>query len=109
MTTDQAIGGHRVVIATDTGCDYASASVIAHIGKVIGMTNSAWESGVEAEIFTTGEIIEPSWNWHLGQVFLSDNGLLTQTVPNTGFIQQIGKAVSPTRIILILQPPIQVL
>lgn len=103
---DQAIGGHRIVKITPTGCDYADSSTISDLGKVIGMTQSAFSMGELVTIFTQTTITEPSWNWTLGPVYLSTNGLLTQTAPTVGFLQQIGTALSPTELLLSFQQPI---
>ena len=105
---DQAIGGHRVVISTATGCDYADSSNLAHLGKVIGMTNAATSAGNSVKIWPAGKITEPSFNFALGPVYLSTNGLLTQTPPTTGFIQQIGVALSQTTILVQILNPIEV-
>lgn len=104
---DGPIGGHRVVKITPTGCDYADSSNISDLGKVIGMTDSAFSANTNVKIFTQKEITEPSWAWTLGPVYLSTNGLLTQIIPTTGFIQQVGIALSSTKLLLSLQPPIK--
>lgn len=106
---DVAIGGHRVVKATETGCDYASNQTLSDIGKIIGVTDSAVSAGARATVVTAGEIIEPTWAWTMGAVYLSTNGTLTQTVPTTGFVQQIGTAVSSTKIVIQIQSPIEVI
>ena len=101
------LGGHRVVKSTDNGCAYADSSDISDIGKVLGITSSAYSSGSLATIHTSSEIIEPSWNFTPGAVYLGSNGLLTQIVPSVGFIQQIGVATAPTKLVVQIQPPIK--
>lgn len=108
-SADQAIGGHRVVRSTATGCDYADSSNLTHLGKVIGMTNEATSSGNLVKIWPAGKITDPSFNFDLGPVYLSTNGLLTQTPPTTGFIQQIGVALSQTTILVQILNPIAVI
>ena len=99
-TGDQAIGGHRVVRATTTGVDYADQSVESHQGKVVGITASAFAAGELVKVYTAGEVIESTWTWTPGPVYLGTNGLLTQTVPTSGFIQQVGVAHEPTKLVV---------
>jgi hypothetical protein len=97
VTADVDLGGHRVVKATSTGCDYADNTTISDINSILGITDSATVQGGSAKIRTSGELIEPSWNFSIGAVYLGTNGLLIQTVPSSGFIKQIGVAVSATK------------
>lgn len=106
---DQALGGHRVIKVTPTGCDYADSSNLSDFGKVIGITDSAFSGGASVTIFSQKLITEPSWNFALGPVFLSTNGTLTQVAPTSGFIQQVGVALSPTELLINLYPPIKVI
>lgn len=108
LTADVPIGGHRVVRATSTGCNYADSSDKTHIGKIIGITLAAYSQGADVEIHTHGEWPELSWNWALGPIYLGTNGLLTQTIPTSGFVQQVATAIAPTRIFIEIQPPIEV-
>lgn len=99
-TGDQAIGGHRVVKATATGVDYADSSNSSDQGKVVGITASAFAAGDLVKVYTAGEIIESTWTWTPGPVYLGTNGLLTQTVPTSGFVQQVGVAHEPTKLVV---------
>ncbi|MBM3204117.1 hypothetical protein FJZ55_09470, partial [Candidatus Woesearchaeota archaeon] len=95
VVASTAIGGHRVVKSTLTGCAYADSTDINDLGKILGVTFTATTQGSLAKIHTSGEIEEPTWNFTAGPVYLGTNGVLTQTLPVTGFIQQIGVAISP--------------
>jgi hypothetical protein len=108
LETDIAIGGHRIVKVTPTGCDYADSSDMNHIGRVIGMSLSAYSQGLTADIYTHGDVEEFSWNWNLGPIYLATNGLMTQTPPTTGFVQQVATALSPTKLFIELQLPIEI-
>jgi hypothetical protein len=100
------IGGHRVVIVPATDVQYASADDPTHVNRVLGLTNNAAAAGDDIEIVTAGEVVEPSWNWTPGPVYLGINGLLTQTVPASGFIKQVGIAMTATRLLVAFWPPI---
>jgi hypothetical protein len=107
LAAGTALGGHRAVIADGAGqALYADQSDTSHIGKVIGITTVAAMQGAPIEITQAGEVIEPSWNWSPGKIFCGVNGLLTQTVPTSGFIQVIGIALAATKMLVDLQTPL---
>jgi hypothetical protein len=99
-------GGHKVVRAVAGGVAPASSNNLADLGKVVGVTLNAALMGDLIEYSYSAEIIEPSWNWTVGPIYLGLNGVPTQTPPTTGFIQQIGVATAPTKIVVSLGPPI---
>ena len=47
-----------------------------------------------------GAIDEPSWSFSPGPVFLGLNGALVQAPPASGFVLQIGTALSATRLVV---------
>lgn len=99
------LGGHRaIVFNTDGTFIYADQSIPDHAERVLGITTGAAEAGAEVTIQTGGELTEPSWTWVLDQpIYLGTNGLLTQAVPTTGFIQQLAIPLSATSIKFISQ------
>ena len=99
------LGGHRAVVFDGDGTViYADQSIAAHAERVLGVTTGAASIGTEATIQTGGELTEPSWAWALdAPIYLSTNGLLTQVIPTTGFIQQIAIPLSATSIKFISQ------
>lgn len=102
-----AIGGHRVVIASGAdGAALADKDTPAHMFKVLGITTGAAVNGASVEISVFGEVTEPSWSWSEGPVWLGNNGLLTQTLPSTGFQLMIGTAIAPTVLMLKIGAPI---
>lgn len=101
------ISGHRVVRSVPGGCAYASANEADHADAVLGVTVGAATDGVEVEIAVSDEIVEPSWSWTQGPVFLGLDGALVQPAPvGTAFIRQIGFAVAPDRLLLTPRPPV---
>ena len=105
-----AISGHRVVRSLGGSCAYASCDVAAHAEAVIGVTLEAAADGDTIRIASQEEIVEPSWSFVEGPVFLGLNGAIVQPAPkaNQGalFIRQIGVAVAPDRLLVQLRPPI---
>lgn len=101
LTAGADLSGHKVVRATGTDhVDYASSDDPAHIGSAIGVTYGAAAAGTPIAVVTSGPIVEPTWSWTPGPVFLGINGALTQTAPTSGFVQTVGVATSPTRLIV---------
>jgi len=103
---DVDLGGNRVVIITATGVDYADSSNQAHVDLVLGLTNSAALVAESVIITTNGEVVEPSWSWSLGNVYVGVNGALTQTVPTVGFVQIIGVATASDTLLVVPRIPI---
>jgi hypothetical protein len=100
-TADATLSGHRVVRSTGLNTvDYASASVLAQCKAVLGVTRDAVISGLQVQVVQVGEIVESSWNWAAGNVYLGENGLLTQTIPTSGNILKIGFSNAPTQLVV---------
>jgi hypothetical protein len=96
-----------VVLDADGRAVYASNDQPDHFHKVLGMTLEAVSALSPVNILRGGEITEPSWNWVLNApVFLSTNGLLTQTSPTSGFSLIVGFPVTTTKLFVSLREPI---
>jgi|SRR5271157_1834398 len=97
------IGGNRVVIIdVDGKLYYADKDNLNHINKILGITTQAGMIGTTIQVQSISEMVEPSWNWDVTKpaVYLGNNGLLTQTVPITGFLLEIGNTSSNISIII---------
>lgn len=97
--------GHRVVRAVAGGVAPASCADPSHAGSVLGVTHGAALAGEPIEFVAFGVMEEPSWTWVPGPLFLGLDGALTQYRPLAGFLQQIGVATAPTRILVNLGLP----
>lgn len=104
ITAGANLSGHTVVKASGSGALPASSALASDAGKVIGITTGAASSGALASVQSSGEIEEPSWSWLPGPVYFTSSGTLTQTAPTTGFVQQIGIAISPTTLMVLIGP-----
>lgn len=101
-TAGASLSGHRAVVLNNDGeAIYADSSTISHRDKVLGITTGAASAAAPVTIQTYGELVEPSWAWTLDEpVFLGLTGLLTQTVPVSGFVQRIGFPLTATSLFI---------
>lgn len=101
------LSGHRVVVATPAGADYADPTNPDHAGAVLGITTGAALAGNLATIQAAGEMTEPSWAWTPGQpIYAGAGGQLVSAPPASGWVRVIAVAVTATRLLLVDQPPI---
>lgn len=105
LIAGSALGGHRAVIDNVTYADHSNS---LHAGKVIGITTGSSTTGNPVTIQSGGKL-NGFTGLSLGPVYLSTNGTLTQTAPTSGFIQQLGVAVSATEIMIQIHMPIMLL
>lgn len=104
----RAISGHGVVACDAAGeLVAADATNPAHQGAVLGMVADAYSPGDEA-VVQTGYVLEHSgWAWAPGPVLVGIAGQLVQTPPAGAlFAQVVGQALSPTRVLIDVHPPI---
>lgn len=99
------LGGHRVVCAVPGGVDLASSDAADSAGAVIGLTTAAAAAGTPVSVVTHGPVVEPSWSFVIGPVYLGLDGLLTQDPPTTGCVLRIGRATAPTVLLVDLDEP----
>ena len=106
--TSIPIGGHRAVtLNAAKELIYADNTNPAHLGKILGISESAADAGSLLTVCSFGELIESSWTWTLdGPIYLTTNGQLTQTAPTTGFLCAVGFPISSTAIFVGVQPSI---
>lgn len=104
------ISGHSAVACDSAGeLIPADCTSPAHRGAVLGVVASAYSPGDDASV-QTGYVLEHAgWSWAPGPVLVGAGGLLVQALPvGAIFAQVIGLALSPTRVLVDLQPPITI-
>jgi hypothetical protein len=75
---------------------------------IAGLTTIASIIGAPTTPINNGEYEDQSWAWVSGKpIFLGNAGTLTQTPPNTGWLQIIGRPLSPTAISIEIEEPIK--
>lgn len=102
------ISGHSVVACDSAGeLVAADATNPAHRGAVLGVVADAYSPGDDA-VVQTGFVLEHSgWAWAPGPVLVGLSGQLAQAPPAGAlFSQVIGQALSATRVLIDINPPI---
>ncbi len=105
-----AISGHSAVALDASGMLVpADCRLFAHRGAVVGLVADAHAPGTVAAIQTALALEHPGWAWSPGPVFVGAAGGLAQVLPAGAlFAQVIGFALSPTRIHVDVQTPINI-
>lgn len=93
------LGGNRAVVHSTTGSTvvYADNTNALHEACVLGITAGSALVGEVVQVQTSGEMVEPTWTWTPREaIYLTTNGQLTQTPPTSGFVLQLGFALTAT-------------
>ncbi|MGA2433931.1 MAG: hypothetical protein ABSG25_01460 [Bryobacteraceae bacterium] len=106
--TGEDIGGDRVVIIDIDGLlYYADQTNLYDIDKILGITTQAGIQGTMIKVQGSGEMVEPSWSWDMTlPIYLGVNGLLTQILPTSRFLLEMGFPSSPISMIIKIGTPI---
>ena len=103
-----ALSAMRIVWEDEAGVVFALDSADDdHIDLLCGITLTATSDAGPVTVQRTGAVDDSAWDWTPGRVYLGADGALTQSPPSTGFDVLVGVAVSPTRLILNFQDPIE--
>lgn len=105
-----ALSGHSAVAADAAGLLIkADCTNPAHRGAVLGLLANAYSPGDQAVVQTAFTLEHAGWTWTPGPVFVGAAGQLTQTLPvGAVFSQVVAHALSPTLVLVDVQPPITV-
>lgn len=102
------LSGHTAVACNAAGrLVYADCANPAHQLAVLGLIADAYSAGAEAEVQTGYVLSHVGWSWSPGPVFVGEGGQLVQALPSGAvFSQVVGLALSSTRVLVDVQPPI---
>lgn len=104
------LSGHSAVAADAAGLLIkADCTNPAHRGAVLGLLADAYSPGDQAVVQTAFTLEHAGWTWTPGPVFVGAAGQLTQTPPvGAVFSQVVAHALSPTLVLVDVQPPITI-
>lgn len=80
--------------------EVADSNNLAHRNKVLGMSTTNTLNGFTGNAVTYGEVTNPAWTWNVGDIIFLDGTNLLTNPPNTGWVQEIGKATQPDTILI---------
>lgn len=104
------LSGHSAVAVDAAGLlIQADCTNPAHRGAVLGLLANAYSPGDQAVVQTAFTLKHSGWTWSPGPVFVGTAGQLTQTLPvGAVFSQVVAHALSPTLVLVDVQPPITI-
>lgn len=104
------LSGHSAVAVDAAGLlIQADCTNPAHRGAVLGLLVNAYSPGDQAVVQTAFTLEHSGWTWSPGPVFVGTAGQLTQTLPvGAVFSQVVAHALSPTLVLVDVQPPITI-
>lgn len=79
------------------------------VRSIIGMIREDMYVGELGTFISNGYVRNPNWNWSVDagtRLFCDGTGQITTEVPQSGSLQEVGKVVSPTTILLDIKPMI---
>lgn len=93
----------RLVAGALSHPDLADA---AHAEQIVGVAETAASAGASARVRAAGRTENPDWSWAAGPVYAGADGVLTQTPPAGAWLLVIGRPLSPTSLLVDIEPPI---
>jgi hypothetical protein len=103
----ETISALRLVYELDGVVRYLDHEDAEHINLALGLSLASGDAGTEVDVQLSGSVDESTWSWSPGPVWLGAQGFLTQLPPDDGFLLYVGTAVSPTRLILNIDQPVE--
>lgn len=104
------LSGHSAVAVDAAGqLIKADCTDPSHQGAVQGLLADAYAAGDQAVVQTAFPLEHAGWTWAVGPVFVGTAGQLTQSLPaGAVFSQVVAHALSATRVLVDVQPPITI-
>lgn len=105
LVANGALSALRVVVAEDGAARYPDIDTVGDALLAIGVTVDAADDATDVRVRTDGELVDASWSWVPGVVWCGADGVLTQSIPATGWLLEVGRVAAPDRIVIDLQTP----
>lgn len=100
--------GRALALDIEDHLIHASADNLSHLGGVVGIALQNGNNGDMVRYLSSGYVDLPSLTFQPGRpVFLGLDGLIVHSPVSSLFIQQLGVAVTPTRLMLNIGMPIK--
>lgn len=80
---------------SDGELEYTNPNDWNSINSIVGVTITSALTGDDVSVIVSGIVRDDFWSWERGKpVFVTENGMLTQSVQNTTYIVKVGWALS---------------
>lgn len=101
-TAGEDISAYNVLAQGSDGKVYvADSSDTSDIQKVIGLAETSASTDDSISVRSVGKMTNAGWSWTPGaKLYYTNSGTLTESVPATGFVQQVAVAETATTITL---------
>ena len=104
LPTNSDIGGNRAITSSNSYAAYADNT--DETTYCVGLSMGAVSSGADVTLQSGGKMVVSGVGWTESlPVFVSTNGTLTQIVPVTGYVQQVGIAFDSETLIIEISEP----
>lgn len=100
------LSGHMGIKLVSGSAFTISNSDIGTVNRLIGVSKTSAAINTSIEIVVAGELDGFSGLIPDSALYLQDNGTITNSYPTNGYIQQVGIAISSTKALIKIQPPI---
>lgn len=106
-TAEADITNYTAIAMSSGGLAPGDNNTTAYFNSIVGIALTTTTIGNPVTIQNSGVITYSGWNWSLGQpIFIGSAGVLTQTVPISGFVQTIGVAITAQSFVINISIPI---
>lgn len=106
VVAGENLGSNRAVMISNSTAMYVDGINAAHANKIIGITTGSATLGQPVIVQFASEL-DGFFGLDIGAaVYIQGSGILSTTLPTVGFIQQVGIALTTTRILINIQPSI---
>lgn len=105
---EMIVEGYAVKVNSLNQLLRCSATNLAHLNTLIGLAKQTGNIGDIVAVSEDEFMVNTAWAWVPDKpVFLGTNGTLTQTTFGVLFVQQVGVALTPTKIVIRISQPIK--
>jgi hypothetical protein len=102
------VEGYAVKVNSLNQLQRCSSTNLADLNTLIGLAKQTGNIGSMVTVAEDEFMTNTSWTWIPNKpVFLGINGTLTQSLIGVLFVQQVGVALTPTKIVIRISQPIK--
>lgn len=105
---EMIVEGYAVKVNALNQLERCSAFEAGHLNTLIGLAKQTGNIGNVIAVAEDEYMTNTSWAWQPDKpVFLGTDGTLTQSLIGVVFVQQVGVALTPTKIVIRISQPIR--